>query len=437
MAGYPPDSHVMVRPFTHRREGDTVTIGDIDRQVFLAIPAEGMDILDSLAAGHTVGETVRRYEQRYDETPDIEDFLDALQQEGFVQPRDAAAVPEAAAQPAPKRSRRSWSMEWLPERTARRLLSAPILIVLGLISVAGVAVNVIDPQTMPTPKALLFPVNFAALTWATFSLALVGVALHEFAHGVAARAAGIPARLGLGNQLYVLVAQTDLSGIWLVPKRRRYLAFMVGSLVDLVSYSILAMVVYTGRHGWYHLPRNADLLISAVMLTYGTRVAWQWFFFLRTDGYYVVATALNCKSLLTDTEDYLYNKMTALRRAPQRVDQSAIPAREMRVVRWFAPVWIVGRFFAVGFFLLVGIPVLWGYCYQVLLLVTGGHTRFTSIDFATIAVLGLMLDGGGLYLWLRSMYRRGRQRYAARQAARLTSDERLETVAGAREPGMA
>jgi len=190
-------------------------------------------------------------------------------------------------------------------------------------------------------------------------------------------------------------------------------------------------------HGWYHLPRNADLLISAVMLTYGTRVAWQWFFFLRTDGYYVVATALNCKSLLTDTEDYLYNKMAALRRAPQRVDQSTIPAREMRVVRWFAPVWIVGRFFAVGFFLLVGIPVLWGYCYQVLLLVTGGHTRFTSIDFATIAVLGLMLDGGGLYLWLRSMYRRGRQRYAARQAARLTSDERLETVAGAREPGMA
>src|SRR5437763_17081337 len=95
-----------------------------------------MDFLDSLAAGHTVGETVRRYEQRYDETPDIEDFLDALQQEGFVQPRDAAAVPEAA-QPAPKRSRRSWSMDWLPERTARRLLSAPILIVPGLLRVAG------------------------------------------------------------------------------------------------------------------------------------------------------------------------------------------------------------------------------------------------------------------------------------------------------------
>ena len=93
MAGYPPDSHVMVRPFTHRREGDTVTIGDIDRQVFLAIPAEGMDILDSLAAGHTVGETVRRYEQCYDETPDIEDFLDALQQGGAQDERGHVALP--------------------------------------------------------------------------------------------------------------------------------------------------------------------------------------------------------------------------------------------------------------------------------------------------------------------------------------------------------
>jgi len=440
MAGYPPDSLVMVRPFTHRRDGETVTIADTERQVFLAIPAEGLDILQSLTDGNTVAETVRRYEERYDETPDIDDFLDAMRAEGFIV--DAPRSGDAAEEHHHQHARYTWDMDRLRPEVARKLLSAPVLIVLGLVCVVGFVVQFADPKTIPTPTALLFPVHFAALTWATLFCALIGVALHELAHVVAARAAGVPARIGIGNQLYVLVAQTDMTGIWMASKRHRYLAFMIGSLVDLASYSILITVLWAGRHTSFHLPRDADLLISAILLTYGTRVVWQWFVFLRTDGYYVVATALNCKSLLTDTEDYLYNKMAALRRVPQRVDQSDIPAREMRIVRVFAWVWVIGRFFAIGTFAVAGLPLLWGYLYQVILLVTGQHSAFGSFDAVTVVLVGFAIDGGGLVMWLRSMYRRGRERRRARRAvahlvvADLGMARAAVSVAGAREPGL-
>ena len=425
MAAYAPDSLVTVRPFSHRRDGDTVVIGDVDRQVFLAIPAEGLDILDSLAAGSTVAEAARGYQEKYGETADIEDFLEALAAEGFVAAPSGQTAEtlgddgaRAVEESVPRNEHWRFRMEWLTQRTAQRLVSRPVLALGCLIIAGGVGLVIDDPSIMPrVPQALLFPIDFSALTWATVGIALIAVALHEVGHVVAARAAGIPAGIGIGNQLYVLVAQTDMTGIWLAPKKQRYVAFVIGSIIDGVSCSFLAAFLWAAHHAWITVPRWSTLLATALILTYLTRIAWQCFFFLRTDGYYVIATAFKCKNLLADTEDFLRNQVARVFRRPRPVDQSAIPAREMRVIRWYSGIWFLGRFFAISVFATAGIPVLWGYVYQVILLVTGGHTRFGSIDFITVAVLTLSLDGGGLVMWVVNMYRGARDRRRERLAA--------------------
>ncbi len=416
MTGYPPDSLVTVRPYTHRRDADTATIGDVDRQVYLAIPNEGLDILEWLAAGHTVGAAASKYQEKYAETPDMEDFLLALEDEGFVAPA-SAPVPAAEAVPARPQFRKSWTMDWLSQRTAQRLVSLPVLVVCGIVIVAAVALVVDDPGVLPTPgKALLFPYDFALLTWITVAAALAGVTLHEVAHVVAARAAGVPARIGIGNQLYVLVAQTDMTGIWLAPRRHRYLAFMIGSIVDAFSGAFLIGLLWADRHGLMHVPRTLVLLSYAVLLGYLTRLGWQWFLFLRTDGYYVISTAAKCKNLLGDTEDYLRNLLAKLRLYRHRVDQSGVPRREMRIVRVYALVWILGRLFALSVMGFVGIPVIWSYVYQVLLAVTGQHSMFHTFDFVTITVLTLALDGGGLAVWVVGLVRGGVRRRRERVA---------------------
>jgi hypothetical protein len=406
MAGYTPDSLVTVRPFTHRRDGDTVVIGDIDRNVFLAIPAEGLDILDALSAGRTVGETVRLYEEKYDETPDIEDFIAALEDEGFIG-AETPAPPSVEGQTGHWR----WRMQWLSQRAAQRLVGWPAMIVYGLISVAGLTLAADDPGLIPkSGGALLFPIDFAPLTWATIAIALVGVAIHEVGHVVAARAAGVPAGVGLGNQLYVLVAQTDMTGIWLAPKRQRYVAFAIGAIIDAVTSSFLVAFLWCARHGVLSVPRWSVLLATSVLLTYIMRIAWQCYFFVRTDGYYIISTAFNCKNLMADTEDYLRNVTARLRRRPRRIDQSQIPAREMKVVRWYAVFWFLGRLISFVMFGLTVLPVLVGYLYQFFQLVSGGHTKYGSVDFATIAILSLALDGGGLLMWFRSLRRAARAR---------------------------
>ncbi len=421
MAGYTPDSLVTVRPFTHRVDGDTVILGDIDRQVFLAIPTEGLDILESLAAGRTVGETARSYEEKYAEKPDIEDFLEALEEEGFI---GEAAAMEAGEVPEVRHAHWRWRMGWLSPRVARLLVSSPVLAVCGLVVLVGVALMVDDPTVVPKGgNALLFPIDFAALTWATILCALLGVAVHEVGHVVAARAAGVPAGIGVGNQLYVLVAQTDMTGIWLAPRRQRYVAFAIGAIIDAVSCAILAIFVWSAHRELIDPPRWTVLLATAVMLSYLTRISWQLFFFVRTDGYYIIATAFKCKNLMSDTEDYLRNLWARARRSSRRIDQSGIPPREMRVVRWFAPVWFFGRLVSIVVFCLTVVPVMWGYTYQFILWVVGGHTRFNSFDFATIAILTLGVEGGGLTMWLRGLYR-GSQARRRREQARARRAER-------------
>ncbi|MGN9913449.1 hypothetical protein ACTMTJ_38520 [Phytohabitans sp. LJ34] len=417
-----------VRPFNHRTEGDTVILGDVDRHVFVAIPAEGLDIVEALADGKTVGQAARLYEEKYHETADIEDFLDALEKEGFIGEASAVA---AGKTPEVRQAHWRWRFEWLSPRAAQRLVSWPVLVASGLLVAVSVAMVVDDPSVLPKAgNALLFPQHFAALTWAWIFFAMLGLFLHELGHLVAARASGVPAGIGVGNQLWVLVAQTDMTAIWMKPRRQRYLAFAIGMGVDAVLAALLVVFIWSAHRGWISAPEWAVLLATAVLLTPLARIIWQFFFFLRTDIYYIIATAFHCKNLMGDTDDYLRNRWARLRGSGHQVDQSGIPAREMRIIRRYALLWFFGRVVSIASYVLILLPVMWGYAYQFILLLTGKETQFSSFDFATVGILVLLINGGGLMMWLRGMYRGGRARHRQDRARRADEATQAPEPAG-------
>lgn len=429
MADYALDATVRVHPFEHNRDGDDVIIGDPTRDAYLCIPADGLDLLESLAAGHTVSETVRTYQDKYGETPDIEDFIAILTGEGFISPDaepdgtasagDGAHDDEvyddghghAHSHRGAAQVRRSWSFDWISPSVAARLCGTPVLIAAGLFIALGAAVAVTHPRQLPTVKTLLFPHGyFAPLTLGTLALAICAVMLHEFAHAVVARSAGLPARLAIGNLMYTIVAQTDITGIWMAPKRKRYLAFMSGTIVDLVAASAIVDLIYAENRGWVSLNQTWLMpLLNAFLFTYAMRISFQLLFYLRTDIYYVVSTAMSCKSLMSDTETFLRNQVfKALRRPHRVVDQSGIPARELKRIHVYAAFYAIGRVFWIAVLSTFYLPLLWSYADQFILMVTGHPHRLGAVDFLTIAFLAFLLDGGGLVMWLRGIYRNSR-----------------------------
>lgn len=417
MAAYRRESTVMVRPYIHSREGDEVTIGDPDRRVYLAIPAEGLDILESLAAGHTIDETTRRYQDKHNETPDIDEFLEIMIAEGFVHTEDQPADTGHGHTHGNPRGK-SLSLNWISPGVASRLSSAPAVLLCLAIIACGGALVMADPEILPSPQVFLFPDgNFAVLTLLTFGMAVTGTLIHELAHAVVARAIGLPVTLGLGNLLYVMMAQTDITGIQLASKRRRYLAFVAGSLTDLVAASILLAVIYADRHGAIQLSSFWFSLISAVAFLSWFRVFAQLFFYVRTDLYYAVATAFNARDLLSDTEALLRNVFRRIFGRRHTIeDQSHIPPRERRAIRFYAFVYIVGRALSFSVLFLIFIPIVSAIIVQFVHYAVGEPSHMVFLDFLVFGMMTLFINVGGYYLWIRNIVRGHQRRRAAKRA---------------------
>lgn len=413
---FPATAYVSVYPFTRQGDGEELVIGRPDTGTFLALPREAIEILDNLAAGNTVGEAQDLYQHQYGEQPDLEDLLETLADKGLVRPaagRDAVAWPDTPAGPAgaaapggPK-----YHFTGIP-RSLARVLFGPVTLVLcgGLIALALVAAF-IDPAILPSKDALFFK---DSMTLKMFVLTLFSFAViffHELGHLIAVRAAGVDSRLGIGHRLWMLVVETDMTGLWALPRKKRYLPVLGGPIVDATSVAALLLLLFADHRGWLSLGPFTREILAGGALIYLLGLVWQCFFFVRTDFYYVVSTLFDCKNLLGDTESYLRNLLAKV--APWRletVDQSTIPRGEMRVIRFYSWIWLLGRILSLTVFFVVVLPLLFHYAGHIGQAITDGFAAnpYHYLDAMLVAVFGLVPLLVGIWMWSRGISRRFR-----------------------------
>jgi putative peptide zinc metalloprotease protein len=245
----------------------------------------------------------------------------------------------------------------------------------------------------------------------TLSLIVYGtIFLHEFAHLLAARAQGVKSRIGISNRLWILVAETDMTGLWAIPSRKRYLPVLAGPLLDSFSAAVLFFVLVAEGNGLFALAPPVDQCVRALIFIYLFRLLWQCYLFVRTDFYYVITTFFGCKSLMADTQVFIRNLYWRAVRSPKSVDQSAIPLRERRVIRMYSVLWVLGR--GVAFFSLffITLPILFRYLNNARMALQQGYggDSYQLIDSVAVGALNLIPLLLGLSLWLTSLLRRRR-----------------------------
>lgn len=146
-----------------------------------------------------------------------------------------------------------------------------------------------------------------------------------------------------------------------MPRRKRYLPFLAGMGCDAVIFAVLGLVAAATRHADGSFPL-AGRVCLALAFTVAVRFAWQFQLYLRTDLYYVFATALNCYDLHDASKALLKNRLwRLLRRRDRVVDEEQWTARDRAVGRFYGPFIVlgVGTFIALTVF--VSIPVAWKY----------------------------------------------------------------------------
>jgi len=411
MSAYTPDTVVAVQPFTRQPEGDDVIIGVAETGVFLAVPPEAVELLEQFAQGKSVGEVSNLYQQRYGEVLDMDDFLGLLETKGIVKPFVQGRAQTSASQPArPPAPKVRYHFGNFPQAVARRIFSRPVLAVCFVLIVMATAAMVQDHSLIARPSDFYFP-EHRAFTWVLFTLiAYASILLHEAGHLVAARAVGVSSRLGISNRLWYLVAETDLTGLWGIPRNQRYLPLLAGLLIDATSAAALILLLFARGQHWLEMPVLVVRLTRAMVLSYWLRIVWQFFLFVRTDIYFVIVNFFNCRNLLKDTEAFLRNLVAKVIPRVRTVDQSGIPVAERRVIHAYSGVWVAGRAMAFFTLFVVTIPVALRYIKNLAGVFKAGYSanRYSFVDSIVLAAVVLTPIIIGFVLWVRGMFRRER-----------------------------
>jgi len=402
---------VEVFPFSRQPEGNEVVIGRPEIGVFLALPAEAVEILDDLAAGRSVGAAQVSFERAHHETPDVADLLTFLESKGFVRKRGDETAQSLGPAASPKGSSPTdvrYHFTSIPETVARRVFGHTSTSLYLLIIAAAAMLLARDPTLIPDGRSLYFSEHRTAKVLILFVFSLLSIFVHEFCHLLAARAAGVKSRIGIGNRLWILVAETDLTGLWAVPRKQRYLPILAGPISDGVFASLIVFLLYARSHGHLHLSSGTLEILRACLLLYLVRLLWQFFFFVRTDVYYLVALFFGCKNLMKDTQRFIQNRLAYLFRDRSMEDQSHIPLAEMRVVKAYSILWLLGRGLAFASLFAFTLPAFSRYLRDLFVALAhgSGSDPYGFVDTLVVSMISLIPLVLGLSFWLASLLRK-------------------------------
>ncbi|MEU6238662.1 hypothetical protein [Kitasatospora sp. NPDC047058] len=385
------DRPVPLRQLVYLPEADEVTIGSPETDTYAVFPADGAELVRMLAEGLTPREAAGKYQAVHGESVDIADLVEVLVDLDLVRPAGADAT---AGQAAPVR--------W--QRLGRLVFSPPALVGYALVTALAVAEMVRVPELVPHVDNLFFSSSYTLVVLMLFVGQVPLLALHEAFHALAGRRLGLRSRLSIGRRLTYLVLETSLDGLVSVPRRKRYLPIMAGMLADALVIAVLTLAADVTR-GANHL---AASLCLAMAYATALRLAWQGFFYLRTDIYVLLSTVLGCVNLHAAATDVLRN---AVRRVTGRppLDLSAHHPVDRRVARWYALLMLVGYAFTLTMFAGVVVPTAYRMLHDMWLRLTGQASLAGRLDSLALMLLSLAQAAAVVVL-------AARERRAARSA---------------------
>jgi hypothetical protein len=385
------DPPVRLQPLTFLAAGDDVVVGRTDVDAYAVFPRDGAELLRRLSEGVPPGEAAAWYEHAHGEPLDVDDFLATLAELGFLR---TAETPAALERP----------LRW--QRLGRAVYSLPACLLYALITAATLAVCLRDPVLAPHRDHVFFTSYLVIVEVAVAVGQVPLLLLHEVAHALAGRRLGLRTRIRIGHRLYLLVFETVMDGLVIVPRRRRYLPMLAGMLCDLLLACLLTLCAWLLQRRDGSFPVAAGVCLALAFTTL-PRIAMEFLLFLRTDVYYLVVTLFGCVDLQRTSKGLAVDVWWRLLRRPdRRPDRTQWHPNDVRVARVYAPFLVAG--YGVALALLAGVllPITWRFATTAA--VAAATLDLTSTHFwdaAGLLALNIAQPAAALLLKLRDSQR--------------------------------
>jgi putative peptide zinc metalloprotease protein len=343
-----PSARLTLKPLSVVPEGDEYVIGDRATGVFFSVPEIGVEALRALEAGLTIEAAAEMLAEQAGTEVNVLEFAEVLLEAGFVVAIDGVSLGVETAEGSRPLGR-------ISSPIARGLFSPAAWLFYAMVFIGCGACFVAKPALWPALEDFFFYPNPAACIAVMTILGIALAAVHELCHVLAARAAGVGARLRISRRMFLPVIETDVSQLWGVPPAQRYGPFLAGMAFDTLLLGSCLGLRLAWIQGLISPPALLLRLAAALALRQVLILGFQCLVFLRTDLYAVLITALGCRNLFR-VSILLLKRIVGRLNDADRAELANARPRDVAVARWFAVTYVVGGGFLWWFFVKFFIP---------------------------------------------------------------------------------
>ncbi|MGD2249025.1 MAG: hypothetical protein PVF58_11520 [Candidatus Methanofastidiosia archaeon] len=337
--------------FKGEEEDGLILVGRQDIGSYVSLPAEAIEVIDLLDSGRPVGEVKKVLEQKYGEEVEIEEFIEDMIDNEMVHFVDTYEIETTSQE-------HKDLFSWITGDHVTWLFSKGAWFFYGGTVAACVIIFAVHPHYIPEP------VDFFWHPWYSVAVGLMAfcgwilVAIHEIAHLFAAKAVGTGGYFSLSNRLIFVVAQTNLGNIWVIPRKNRYIVYFAGMAWDSVMIFVCLALLLIHDYHLAVLPDLGYTFLKALIFIKVWGIIWQFRFNMQTDIYYAVGNYFKCRNLLGDAQTNIKNFFSKFVKRISYVDLGDMPDYELRAVKWYTLLYIVGTSVTLATYFFRNLPLL-------------------------------------------------------------------------------
>ncbi|MCX6709542.1 MAG: hypothetical protein NTV63_01135 [Candidatus Woesearchaeota archaeon] len=295
---YSEESIISLKRLVERREDSRFIIGDKKSEIYVSISKIGHDILNLFNGRRKVSEIKKISSERYGRV-NINKFIHNLLKHGFVDKIDGRQYIERGI------SEIKPIFQEIRKKHVKWLFSPAAYIIYAAIIISAVYFLIDVPGLLPSYSDYFFINRVAILAPLSFAVGWILVFLHEFAHHISARSINVPASFGITNRLHFLVAVTDVTNVYSVERKKRYRVYLSGLVADLLITSIAVIFMWLAVRGILTIPLLLFRFLKFLVLLEFLGIIWQFYFYLKTDIYYVFENLFKVNNLNRKTSLFI------------------------------------------------------------------------------------------------------------------------------------
>ena len=226
-------SKLSLYPLTIRKDKKHYIVEDAETGVFYEMPKVCIDAIEMINKSVPLEEIENILKAEYpQEEVNMIEFISELVELELVSELNGEGIARKAESTALS------GHEWVPAALGRFFFNSFTTKVYTGLFIAVLLILIFNPYLFPTYKDIfvfdLMLKNVAAWMLISFLLVL----LHEFGHVLAVRSENLPARIGLGHRLFLVVLETDMSQVWRLPAEKRNKLYLAGMYFDITVLCI-------------------------------------------------------------------------------------------------------------------------------------------------------------------------------------------------------